>query len=127
MCKCLAVSRSGYYDWRRSNGTSLAKENRAISEVIYDIFQEGRQSYGTRRIKRALLKRGFIVSRLRIGRLVRLKGLSCKIKRKFRVTTDSKHHLPISDNHLARNFHATAPDLSYVGDITYIHTGEEWM
>ena len=56
MCKCFAVSRSCYYDWRRSGETARSQENEMLSELIVEIFQEGRQSYGARRIKRALAK-----------------------------------------------------------------------
>ncbi|QGP60399.1 putative transposase OrfB [Piscirickettsia salmonis] len=53
--------------------------------------------------------------------------LCCKIKRKFKVTTDSKHRLPIAKNVLDRNFSATRPNQKYVGDITYIRTQQGWL
>ena len=53
--------------------------------------------------------------------------LYCKTQRKFRVTTDSKHSLPIAQNLLDRNFTAQEPDEKYVGDITYIWTAQGWM
>ena len=55
------------------------------------------------------------------------KGLRCKTKRKFKMTTDSNHQLPIAPNLLKRDFTAGAPDLKYVGDITYIWTQEGWL
>jgi transposase InsO family protein len=127
MCKCLGVNRSSYYDWRRSNKSRLSMENEMLSERILQIFKEGRQSYGTRRIKRALGRQGFIVSRRRIGRLMKHMNLSCKTKKRFRATTDSKHKLPVSDNHLERNFNVEQPDKCYVGDITYIYTESGWL
>jgi len=54
-------------------------------------------------------------------------GLSCKTKRKFKVTTDSKHHQPIAPNLVNREFTVECPDRCYVGDITYIHTQEGWL
>jgi putative transposase len=54
-------------------------------------------------------------------------GLLCKTKRKFRVTTDSKHKLPVSDNVLNREFTVNKPDQYYVGDITYIQTQAGWI
>ena len=50
--------------------------------------------------------------------------LSCKTKRKFKVTTDSKHNRPISPNLLNRNFDVIYPNKYWVGDITYIPTSE---
>ena len=48
-------------------------------------------------------------------------------KRKFVVTTDSKHKLPIAPNLLARDFNPLAPDRVWSSDITYIATGEGWL
>lgn len=127
MCYCLGVCRSSYYDWYREPQSAQAKTNDEISRLIENIFNESRQTYGTRRIKRALARQGFIVSRRRIGRLMTKIGLSCKTKRKFRATTDSKHKLPIAENVLNREFDVNKPDKCYVGDITYIHTQAGWL
>jgi len=54
-------------------------------------------------------------------------GLICKTKRKFKVTTDSKHNQPISPNLLERQFSVEKPDQTFVGDITYIQTQEGWL
>ena len=53
--------------------------------------------------------------------------LACKTKRKFKVTADSKHNLPIASNHLNRQFIVVQPNQIYVADITYIHTQEGWL
>ena len=53
--------------------------------------------------------------------------LSCKTKRRFKLTTDSKHSLPIATNRLQRNFKVYKANQVYVGDITYIHTHEGWL
>ncbi|TPQ24330.1 hypothetical protein C2U68_20340 [Methylomonas koyamae] len=50
-----------------------------------------------------------------------------KTKRKFKATTNSKHHLPVADNHLDRQFAVQRPNQVYAGDITYIHTQEGWL
>ena len=54
-------------------------------------------------------------------------GLKVNMKRRYKNTTDSNHNLPIAPNLLNRDFYASAPDTKYVGDITYIHTGEGWL
>ena len=91
------------------------------------LFEKSRGIYGTRRLKRLLAKEGFIVSRRRIGRLLNQAGLCCQTKRRFKVTTDSKHNQPIAPNLLARQFTVSQPDQCYVGDITYIWTQEGWL
>ena len=50
-----------------------------------------------------------------------------KQKRKFKVTTDSKHDLPVAPNLLNRGFEVQEPDRAYVSDITYIWTQEGWL
>ena len=54
-------------------------------------------------------------------------NLKVKMKRRYRNTTNSNHNLPISSNILNRDFYASNPDEKYVGDITYISTGEGWL
>lgn len=58
---------------------------------------------------------------------MRRAGLTVKVKRKFRLTTDSKHGLPIAENLLDRQFEQKAPNTAWVSDITYIWTDEGWM
>lgn len=88
---------------------------------------EGRGNYGSRRIRKCLQLEGLIISRRRVGKLMKQESLHCKTKHKFRLTTDSKHSLPIAPDRLQRDFIAYKPDQKYVGDITYIWTDEGWM
>jgi len=127
LCTFMKVARSCYYDWLNSPKTEREKENALLIEMIKILFQNGRGSYGTRRIKRKLKEQGKTVSRRRIGRLMQQAGLACKTKKKFRVTTDSKHNKPISPNLLKREFNVSELDRYYVGDITYISTQEGWL
>jgi putative transposase len=127
MCEFLSVSRSAYYDWLARRPTAREQEDVELIEIIRDLFKQNRENYGTRCLKKALLKKGWHVSRRRIARLMRQAGLACKTKRKFKATTDSKHNLPIAPNLLNRQFSATQPNQKYVGDITYIHTQEGWL
>ncbi len=45
-------------------------------------------------------------------------NLYCKQKRKFKVTTNSKHPLPLAPNILKREFTVSAPDKAWVSDIS---------
>lgn len=128
MCEVLEVSRSSYYAWVNQHEPSArALENQRLSEEIKMIFIEHKCRYGSRRIRRELMQRGYHVSRKRVCRLMKKQGLFCKTKRKFKHTTDSNHDLPIAPNVLARCFSPAKPDQAYVGDITYIHTQEGWL
>ena len=95
--------------------------------MICQIFEESRGLYGTRRIKRKLLQRGKITGRKRIARLMKAARLYCKTKRRFKVTTNSKHNNPVAPNLLQRQFNVSRPDQYWVGDITYIPTRKGWL
>lgn len=127
MCKCLSVNRSAYYAWCNSVPSVKRLEDQQLTEKIKVIFLNNKSRYGFRRIKEALNRDNLIVSKRRVSRLMREAGLCCKTKRKFKMTTDSKHNLPISPNLLQRNFTFSRPNQAYVGDITYIPTLEGWL
>lgn len=127
MCRCLTVNRSAYYDWLTMVPSARKLREQQLIEKIKMLFLSNKGRYGTRRIKKALAKDDLIISRRRVGQLMKRIGLCCKTKRKFKMTTDSKHNLPISPNLLQRNFIFHYPDQAYVGDITYISTLEGWL
>lgn len=58
---------------------------------------------------------------------MRQADLICKTKRRFKVTTDSKHHETIAPNHLNRQFTVDKANQCYLGDITYVWTQEGWL
>ncbi len=125
MCKVLEVSRSCYYRWLGIE----REEDTKLNELIKNIFNESKATYGTRRIKKYLERNyALIVSRRRIGKIMRKFGLECKNKKRFRVkTTDSNHNFMIVPNLLKQNFYASKPNQIYAGDITYIPTKEGWF
>jgi len=127
MCKVLKLARSGYYAWCKRKLSPRSQENETLSEQIKLIHESSRQTYGSPRIKAALVARGFKVGRQRVVRLMAKLGICAHLKRKFRVTTDSKHCLPIAKNVLDRNFTTTEPDRAWVADITYIWTAQGWL
>jgi hypothetical protein len=53
---------------------------------------------------------GFPASKERVERLMRDNGIRARHKRRYKVTTDSKHKLPVAENLLARSFTPTAPN-----------------
>ena len=102
MCKVMKVSRSGYYEWL--SRPIRADRDLKLSKIITTIFNEGRKVYGTRRIKVRLAEQNMIVSRRRIGRIMKESDLFCKIGRKFKITTDSRYTQLVSPNLLERRF-----------------------
>lgn len=128
MCKLLKVNRSSYYDWRnQTHSSSRILENQQLSQVIKGVFTEHKGRYGSRRIRREMLKKGYQISRKRVCKLMKQQELYCKTKRKFKHTTDSNHNLPIAPNLVNRAFTPKQKNEVYVGDITYIPTQEGWL
>lgn len=127
MCHVLNLTRSGYYAWRKRQGSRRAKENQIVSEQIVELFEESRGTYGSPRMHEALLTRGFEIGLNRVARLMTNLGLHAHPKRKFKATTDSEHSFPIADNLLNREFETSEPDRVWVADMTYIWTGEGWL
>ncbi|NOS76080.1 MAG: IS3 family transposase [Methyloglobulus sp.] len=95
--------------------------------MLQNAFEKSRRTYGTRRLKIALSRQGRSVGRRRIGRLMKEAGGTCKTKRRLKVTTGSKHDLPIAPNYLERQFAVAQVNQVYAGDITYIPTLEGWL
>jgi len=83
--------------------------------------------YGSPRVHKELVSQGCICSENTVARLMRTHGLAAKTKRKYRVTTDSSHSLPIARNVLNREFNQDSPNRVWLADITYIGTQEGWL
>lgn len=130
MSRVLRVSRSGYYDWfkRRQNGPGPRQRRREhLDEQVYTAFKAGKGRNGAPRIHRDLREQGDHCNRKTVARSLSRQGLRAKAAKKFKVTTDSKHDLPVAPNHLARDFSASEPNQKWVGDITYLWTDEGWL
>jgi transposase InsO family protein len=127
MCEVLGISRAGFYKWRKSEGSERRKRHQKLLDLIRKIFEESRQTYGYRRVTRKLRKLGVTVNKKLVQKLMAKHALKPKRKRRFKLTTDSKHNLPISKNRLKRRFVTNKPNQVWVGDITYIETKEGWL
>jgi putative transposase len=123
----LEVSRSGYYEWLTHPSNTQAEADRQLQEKVQHYFAQGRGTYGTRRIKHLLAQEGLQVSRRRIGRLLAQAGLRCETRRRFKAPTTAGQAQTAVPNQLNREFTVTEPDTIYVGDITYLPTGEGWL
>ena len=128
LCDLLGVARSGYQAWRTGKIISARKlEDRCLTVAIKAAHACGRGIYGPLKIRSELQAQGINVGLNRIKRLRKLHGIRCTHKKKFRVTTDSKHQLPLANNLLNRQFACTAPNQVWVADITYVPTDEGWL
>ena len=128
MCETLEVSRSGYYDYVKTQTAENSTDKLELLTRIKAIHAETRQCYGSRRMTRALQAEGFQVGRYKVRRLMKEAGVSVK-RRSTRKpqTTDSNHDYAVAPNILNREFDVAKPNETWVGDITYLWTQEGWL
>ena len=127
LCRTLQVSRAGFYAWQGRPPAARAQADARLGLEIAAIHAESRERYGSPRVHAELADRGCRISRKRVARLMRARGLAARRRRRVRVTTHSRHPFPVAPNVLARQFERPQPDRAWVTDITYIPTGEGWL
>ena len=128
MCAVLGVSISGYRAWKRG-GTPNRKRlsDTRMLALIQAIHAELKGAYGSPRMVLELRARGFSAGKARVERLMRENGIHARHKRRYKVTTDSRHGLPVAENLLNRNFTPAAPNQVWTSDIAYLWTDEGWL
>jgi putative transposase len=124
LCRLAQVSRAGFYRWRNPAAKPVDADL-AVRDAIQRIALEF-PCYGSRRMRFELWRRGYTVNRKRVQRLMREDNLLCLRRRKFVVTTDSNHDLPVYSN-LAATLVVTRVDQLWVADITYIRLEVEFV
>jgi transposase InsO family protein len=123
----MEVSRSGYYNYIQNVDNPRFDGDPELAADAKAVFKASGKTYGSRRMSRALRALGYPVGRHQARTLMRQLGLRVLPNRRFRVTTDSKHDLPVAPNVLARDFDVKIPDRVWAGDITYLWTQEGWL
>lgn len=127
MCRWLNVSRSGFYEWESRPISAREKETNTLRSIVVSVFDNSRQTYGSRRVRAVLKHSGYRVGQRRLGRLMREENLVARQIRAYKRTTVPDAGESVPPDLIGRNFTATAPGEKLVGDITYIKTGEGWL
>jgi putative transposase len=127
MCRVLAVSPGGYYDWRGRPKSDRAQKCEALVVAIEAVHSEVKARYGSPRIHAELVIRGHACCVNTVAKLMHQRGMVAKSKRKFRCTTDSNHDRPVAENVVNREFRPVAANRTWTADITYVATGEGWL
>jgi transposase InsO family protein len=125
--RMLNVSASGYYAWVDRPLSQRAREEIRLELEIRAADRRTRQTYGPERLQYDLAEHGIRVGICRIKRIRKKLGIRCKQKRKFKVTTHSKHKLPAAENLLEQQFKVSQPNKVWLSDITYVPTDEGWL
>ena len=126
LCRCLGVTRSGYYAWRHRPPSVRLRQDVLLSRQLRWLHAVHRRVYGRPRLHRALRAAGIRISPKRVARLMRAAGLTARGRRRFRRTTDSTHAWPTAPNALARRFAIGPPNHVWAADITALRTTVGW-
>ena len=126
LCRVLAVSRAGYYAWRKRPPSQRTMANQKLQQALWAVYDRSRQTYGYRRVHAAVQSQ-IPCNHKRVARLLRGAGWQAKRSRRYRVTTQANPAHSVAPNRLAQVFVATQPDQIWLSDITYIRTGQGWL
>ena len=118
LCRCLRVTRSGFYAWQHRPESTHARDDRRLKVLVRVSFEESKHRYGSQRIHEDLIEQEEHVSRKRVIRFMQEDGLVARARKRFKCTTMSDHDQPVAANLLDRRFEAEAPNQRWVGDTT---------
>ncbi|EAN6354506.1 IS3 family transposase [Salmonella enterica] len=129
MCRVLQIARSGWYVWhqRRHQINQRQRFRLVCDNVVREAFSDAKQRYGAPRLTDELRAQGYQFNVKTVAASLRRQGLRAKASRRFRPVSYRKHDLPVSENLLKQDFYASGPNQKWVGDITYLRTGEGWL
>jgi putative transposase len=129
LAEVLKVSRSGFYTWLKTRHQATSREKaREVRDVrVKEAFERSKSRSGARRIRVELHEAGYSHDIKTISKSMKRQNLLPKAARKFKITTDSRHKLPVAPNLLDQNFEASATNQKWAGDITYLMTSEGWL
>ncbi|EGV33433.1 Integrase catalytic region [Thiorhodococcus drewsii AZ1] len=127
LCRILEVSASGFYDYQERCRQGSRKERQDLVLRVKAIHERTGGVYGSRRMAQELRAEGFSVGRCQARSLMQEGCIEVRCKRRFKLTTDSRHRLPVAENLLDRQFEVRAPNRVWASDITYLWTNEGWL
>ena len=125
--KAVGVGRSGYCRYMKESAANRIVKDFDIVSKVRDVHKRVKGKYGSRRMAEQLRDEGYKVGRCKARHPMKTDGVVYKAKRKFKVTTDSKHRFPISPNLLNRSFDVSFPNKARCSDIACLWTKEGWM
>jgi len=124
LCRVVGCSRSGFYLWQQGIESQRQKNDQRLLVAIKEVYERHRGHCGAVKTWRVLNSLGVACGKHQIARIRRNNGIFARRRYRFIVTTRSKSTLWAAPNLLGRQFARDAPNLAWVGDVTYIPTRE---
>jgi putative transposase len=119
------VSASAYYHRRAGERSARCIEDERLVEVIRTTQKHNYEAYGYRRTWKALRRAGETAPRCQVQRLMRAHGIrGAKRRGKPWRTTKSDPNAQRRPDLVQRNFTAPAPNMLWVGDLSYLRCWE---
>ena len=85
LCRCLRVTRSGFYAWQRRPESRHARDDRRLTVLVRASFAASKQRDGSPRVHEDLIEQQEHVSRKRVVRLMQEDGLSARARKRYKV------------------------------------------
>ena len=120
-CKILGISRGRYY-----YEVQTPKDETALEDAVQTAFEENRSLYGSRKLKKVLENKGIILSRRKICRIMKFRGLeSAYTCRKYKNPSKKVNESTVP-NLLDRQFNGQERLAAVVSDLSYVRVGQKW-
>jgi putative transposase len=125
ICITLGVSASAYYERATGRRSDRAIEDERLLQKIVEVHEANYCAYGSRRMWKALRRRGEDVGRDRVARLMKGAGIQgAKRRGKPWRTTKADPKATRAPDLVQRDFLAWRPDEKWFADFTYLRCWE---
>ena len=127
LCDVMGIGTTTYYDWLGRGATETELRDAYAANELFDMWQRSAQTYGYRRLRRQLARKGERVNDKRVRRLMGLCGIQGHVprlkRRIYQVAAEGVH----APDLVRRDWNPTQPNKLWVADITYIRTWQGWL
>lgn len=127
LCRCLQVSKSGFYYWKNKPVSQRRKQNNLILYHVLQAYKLSRGTYGSPRVHHELNAKGIRVGLNKIALMMKQHGIYARASMKHKKVKIARNTKGFAMNVLDRNFSADKPNEKWVSDTTFIPTRQGWL
>jgi len=120
----VSISYQGYYSFKRRPPSARSIRDEVLKPKILKMWEENYSCWGAEKIYKEFGRKGDVVARCTVARLMKDIGIAGRHRAKTVRTTIAGDHAKSAEDLVKRNFYADAPNRLWVADFTYISTWE---